>query len=73
VQRMAQAPDLVPPPALARLAPAWTATLAYRLGPDVTIWRVTHSDFRRVGALRQGHCARSGSHRLYRLLYDLVS
>jgi len=39
-----QAPDLVPPPVLARLAPGWTATLAYRVVPHVTTWRLTHSE-----------------------------
>jgi kanamycin kinase len=39
-----QPPDLVPPPVLARLAPGWTATLAYCLVPEVTTWRLTRPD-----------------------------
>jgi kanamycin kinase len=34
----------LPPPVLAQLAPGWTATLAYRLVPDVTTWRLARSD-----------------------------
>jgi kanamycin kinase len=33
-----------PPPVLARLAPGWTATLAYRLVAAITTWRLTHPD-----------------------------
>ena len=32
------------PPDLARLAPGWTATLAYRLVPGLTTWRLTAPD-----------------------------
>jgi kanamycin kinase len=30
-----------PPPQLAEVAPGWTASLAYRLVPDLTTWRLT--------------------------------
>jgi kanamycin kinase len=33
-----------PPAVLARLAPGWSATLAYRLVPEVTTWRLTRPD-----------------------------
>jgi kanamycin kinase len=39
-----QPPD--PPPKLSRLAPEWTATLAYQLVPDLTTWRLAHPDGR---------------------------
>ncbi len=34
----------VPPPDLERLAPGWSATLAYRLVPCLTTWRLTSPD-----------------------------
>ncbi len=39
-------PPPTPPPELSRLAPGWTAALAYRLVPEVTTWRLTHPDGR---------------------------
>jgi len=33
-----------PPAVLTRLAPEWSATLAYRLVPHLTTWRLTHPD-----------------------------
>jgi kanamycin kinase len=38
----------VPPPAVAELAPGWTAELAYRLVPHLTTWRLSGPD----GAIR---------------------
>ena len=47
---------LVPPPVLSRLAPEWTATLAYQLLPELTTWRLTHADgrvrFAKIGVER---------------------
>ena len=43
---------LSPPPELDQIAPGWSATLAYRLVPDLTTWRLTGPDG--AGALRQG-------------------
>jgi kanamycin kinase len=37
-------PPPEPPPELDHLAPGWTATLAYRLIPELTTWRLTHPD-----------------------------
>jgi kanamycin kinase len=36
----------VPPSLLSRLAPGWTASLAYQLIPELTTWRLTHPDGR---------------------------
>lgn len=41
---MPQSAAPTPPPLLAQLAPGWTATLAYRLVPEVTTWRLTGPD-----------------------------
>src|SRR5271163_67939 len=35
---------LAPPPELDHVAPGWTATLAYRLVPHLTTWRLTGPD-----------------------------
>jgi len=45
-----------PPPELARVAPGWTAVLAYRLVPEVTTWRLTAPD----GAVRFAKVDRAG-------------
>ncbi len=45
-------PPPAPPPELARLAPGWTAVLAYQLAPGLSTWRLTGPAG--VGALRQG-------------------
>jgi kanamycin kinase len=37
-------PSPAPPPELERVAPGWTAALAYRLFPDLTTWRLTGPD-----------------------------
>ncbi len=47
-------PNDVPPPELERLAPGWAPTLAYRLVPDLTTWRLTGPD----GAVRFAKVAR---------------
>ncbi len=41
---MGMPPEDIPPPAVARLAPGWSATLAYRLVPGLTTWRLTAPD-----------------------------
>jgi len=45
-----------PPPELDQVAPGWTATLAYRLVPHLTTWRLTGPD----GAVRFAKVARGG-------------
>lgn len=45
---MPSSPSTSPPPELAQVAPGWTATLAYRLVPSLTTWRLSHPD----GAVR---------------------
>jgi kanamycin kinase len=50
-------PPFVPPPLLQRLAPEWTASLAYRLVPTLTTWRLTHPDGRvRFAKIDTGRC-----------------
>ncbi|MGP0031099.1 MAG: phosphotransferase [Acidimicrobiales bacterium] len=39
-------PPSAPPALVARVAPEWTATLAYQLVPHVTTWRLAHPDGR---------------------------
>ncbi len=46
-----------PPPELEQIAPGWKATLAYRLVPHLTTWRLTGPD----GAVRFAKVARAGS------------
>ena len=41
---MGMPPEDAPPPVVARLAPGWSATLAYRLVPGLTTWRLTAPD-----------------------------
>jgi kanamycin kinase len=56
---MPHAPDMpTPPPALERLAPGWSATLAYRLVPGVTTWRLTAPD----GSVRFAKVDTEGRH-----------
>jgi kanamycin kinase len=45
-----------PPPELEQIAPGWDATLAYRLVPHLTTWRLTGPD----GAVRFAKVARGG-------------
>jgi kanamycin kinase len=45
-----------PPPELGLVAPGWTATLAYRLVPHLTTWRLAGAD----GAVRFAKVARGG-------------
>ncbi len=45
-----------PPPELEQIAPGWTATLAYRLVPDLTTWRLTGP----AGAVRFAKVAGAG-------------
>jgi kanamycin kinase len=46
-----------PPPELDQVAPGWSATLAYRLVPDLTTWRLTGPD----GAVRFAKVASAGA------------
>jgi kanamycin kinase len=49
-------PPPQPPPELGRIAPGWTPTLAYRLVPHLTTWRLTGPG----GAVRFAKVARGG-------------
>jgi kanamycin kinase len=51
------APAPAPPPELARIAPGWTATLAYRLVPSLTTWRLAGPD----GAVRFAKVSTGGA------------
>ena len=48
-----------PPPELDQVAPGWSATLAYRLVPDLTTWRLTGPD----GAVRFAKVSSAGAAR----------
>ena len=55
---MPDPPDLPAPPSeLEQIAPGWAATLAYRLVPHLTTWRLTGPD----GAVRFAKVARGGA------------
>jgi aminoglycoside phosphotransferase len=50
-------PPIVPPPLLQRLAPEWTASMAYQLVPPLTTWRLVHPDGRvRFAKIDTGRC-----------------
>ncbi len=49
-------PDPLPPPELARIAPGWEPSLAYRLVPEVTTWRLVGPG----GAVRFAKVDRAG-------------
>lgn len=57
--RVESTPAHVPPPELEQVAPGWTASLAYRLVPDLTTWRLTGP----TGAVRFAKVASGGGRR----------